>query len=62
MFSITHYETNFTCQGEFVAQWLRQTIKKLTNLTNYTLMQCDIINRRCAKPRPVPVKTYNLFV
>ena len=27
------YNVNFTCQGEFVAQWLRQTIKKFTNLT-----------------------------
>ena len=59
MFSITHYETNFTCQGEFVAQWLRQTIKKLPNLTNDTLIQCDTY--RFINP-DLPVKTYNLFV
>jgi hypothetical protein len=37
MYMYTHYDINFTCQGEFVAQWVRLgKINVGSNLTKYS--------------------------
>jgi hypothetical protein len=37
MYMYSHYDINFTCQGEFVAQWVRLgKINVGSNLTKYS--------------------------